>query len=80
MAEPKATEFVPTEEQILRELKQRERRKVYMDSPKAKESRQKYMKKRYAETKAVKAAIADMKANDPDAYARLEARAKSATK
>lgn len=80
MAEHKATEFVPTEEQILRELKQRERRKVYMDSPKAKENRQKYMKKRYAETKAVKAAIADMKEKDPEAYERLIAKAKATTK
>ncbi len=81
VAEPKnkakETEFVPTEEQILRELKQREKRKTYMNTPKAKENRKKYMKKRYGETKAIKGAIADMKANDPEAYARLEARAKA---
>ena len=70
-------EFVPTEEQILRELKQREKRKTYMDTPKAKENRKRYMKKRYDETKAIKAAIADMKEKDPAAYARLEARAKA---
>lgn len=71
-----AKEFVPTEEAILRELKQREKRKAYMTTPKAKENRKKYMKKRYTETKVIKAAIADMKEKDPAAYERLVARAK----
>ena len=73
---PKATEFVPTEDQILRELKQREKRKTYMNTPKAVENRKKYMKKRYEETKAIKSAITEMKEKDPEAYARLVARAK----
>lgn len=70
-----AKEFVPTEEQILRELKQREKRKAYMTTPKAKDNRKKYMKKRYEETKVIKSAIADMKEKDPEGYARLVARA-----
>ena len=73
---PATKEFVPTEEQILRELKQREKRKEYMTTPKALENRKKYMKKRYVETKAIKSAIADMKEKDPEAYARLMQKAK----
>ncbi len=65
------TEQLPTEEMILRELKQREKRKTYMNSPKAKEGRKKYMKKRYEQTKAVKVAIEDLKAKDPAAYEKL---------
>lgn len=68
-------EFVPTEEQILRELKQKEKRKQYMQSDKAKENRQTYMKKRYEETKALRAAIDDMKTTDPEKYAALQRKA-----
>ena len=76
-AQPPAKEFLPTEEAILRELKQREKRKEYMTSPKAVENRKKYMKKRYAETKTIKAAIAEMKEKDPAGYAALLERAKA---
>lgn len=77
MPKGKEAEFVPSEEQILRELKQREKRKAYMTTPKAVENRKKYMKKRYEETKAIKAAIAEMKEKDPEGYARLVARAQA---
>jgi len=75
--EAPAKEFVPTEEAILRELKQREKRKAYMTTPKALANRKKYMKKRYEETKAIKSAIADMKEKDPEGYERLVNRAKA---
>ena len=73
----KTEEFIPSEEAILRELKQREKRKAYMQSPKATANRQKYMKKRYEETKAIKSAITTMKETDPAAYERLVAKAKT---
>jgi hypothetical protein len=77
-APPKTEEFVPTEEQILRELRQAEKRKAYMQSPKAKENRKKYAKKRYEELKAVRAAIKELKEKDPAKYNQLMAKVKSA--
>ena len=68
---------MPTEEQILRELKQREKRKQYMSSDKAKANRQTYMKKKYEQTKSDRAAIASLKESDPGKYAELEAKAKA---
>ena len=64
-------EIVPTEEMILRELKAREKRKAYMNTPKAIENRKRYMKKRYEQTKATKQAIEELKAKDPAAYDKL---------
>jgi len=73
-----AVDTMPSEEQILRELKQREKRKQYMSSDKAKANRQIYMKKKYEQTKSDRAAIASLKESDPGKYAELEARAKAA--
>lgn len=73
------TEFVPTEEQILRELKQREKRKQYMQSDKAKANRKTYMQKRYDETKVTRAAIKELEQSDPEKYARLMAIAQGTT-
>lgn len=64
-------EFIPTEEAILKELRQREKRKEYMTSDKAKANRQKYMKKRYVETKATRDAIKKLQETDPEKYAEL---------
>lgn len=82
MADPKKTTStpvpnLPTEEQILRELKQREKRKQYMTSDKSVASRKTYMKKKYEQTKADRAAIAALKDSDPGRYAELEAKAKA---
>jgi len=70
-------EGVPSEEAILRELKQREKRKQYMQSDKAKENRKVYMKKKYEQTKQDRAAISNLKETDPTRYAQLEAQAKA---
>jgi len=52
----KATEaFAPSEEQILKELKQREQRKAYMTSPKAVANRKKYQNKKKADAAAYRA-------------------------
>lgn len=48
------TDFVPSEEQILKELKQKAARKKYMNTPAAKEARKKYMQKRYEQAKAMR--------------------------
>ena len=68
-------EFVPTEEQILKELKQKEMRKKYMTSDKAKVNRKAYQLKRQAERKVLTAAIAKIKAEDPGKYAEMMAKA-----
>lgn len=65
---------VPTEEQILKELKQREKRKQYMNTDKAKASRKAYMQKKYQERKAANAAIANLKESNPAEYERLMAK------
>ena len=44
--------FAPTEEQVFKELKQREQRKAYMTSPKAVANRKKYQEKKKADAKA----------------------------
>ena len=67
--------FVPSEEAILRELKQREVRKNYQTSDKAKEQRKAYQQKRYAETKAIRDQI---KTLSPEKLAELTAKAKAA--
>jgi len=67
----KATQFVPTEEQILKELKQKEQRKTYMKSPKAAANRKTYQQKRQEERKVLTAAIKDMEKNEPEKYAAL---------
>ena len=46
--------FAPTEEQILKELKQREMRKKYMTSPAALVNRKAYQQKRQAEAKQMR--------------------------
>ena len=46
--------FAPTEEQILKELKQREMRKKYMTSDTAKVNRKAYQLKRQAEAKQMR--------------------------
>ena len=71
----KAQEFVPSEDAILRELKQREVRKQYQTSDKAKAQRKAYQQKRYAETKAIRDAIKTM---SPEKLAELQAKAKAA--
>ncbi len=71
-------EFVPSEDAILRELRQREVRKNYQTSDKAKAQRKAYQQKRYAETKATRAKIDELKKADPAKYAELEAKAKAA--
>ncbi len=67
--------FVPTEEQILKELKQKEMRKKYMTSDKAKVNRKAYQQKRQAERKVLTATIAKMKEDEPAKYAELMAKA-----
>ncbi len=47
-------EFIPTEEQILSELKQREQRKSYMKSPKAVANRKVYQEKKKAQAKSMR--------------------------
>lgn len=49
-----AEKFVPTEDQILKELKQKELRKKYQTSPKAAANRKAYQEKRKAESKAMR--------------------------
>lgn len=71
-------EFVPSEDAILRELRQREVRKAYQTSDKAKAQRKAYQQKRYAETKATRAAIDDLKKTDPARYEALIEKAKAA--
>jgi hypothetical protein len=71
-------EFVPSEDAILRELRQREVRKNYQTSDKAKAQRKAYQQKRYAETKATRDQIERLKEADPEKYAELEAKAKAA--
>ena len=51
MAKP---EFVPTEEQILAELKQKEQRKKYMQSDTAKANRKAYQQKRQESAKQMR--------------------------
>ena len=68
-------EFVPTEEQILKELKQKEMRKKYMLSDKAKANRKSYQLQRQAERKVLTATIAKMKEEDPEKYAELMSKA-----
>ncbi len=63
--------FVPTEEQILKELKQKEMRKKYMTSDKAKANRKTYQQRRQAERKVLTATIAKMKEEEPAKYAQL---------
>ena len=70
-------EFIPSEEQILAELKRQEKRKQYMNTPQALEARKKYMKKRYEATKATRNAMAALKASNPAEYARLMGLAKA---
>lgn len=75
----KATqEFVPDENAILRELRQREVRKNYQTSDKAKDQRKTYQKKRYAQQKATRGAIDELKKTDPKKYDELMAKAKAA--
>ena len=54
---PKSTEdeeFVPTEEQVLRELKQQEQRKAYMKSPKAIANRKAYQQRKQQQAKQMR--------------------------
>jgi len=56
MPEPKGKgEFVPTEEQVLKELKQQAARKSYMKSPKAIANRKAYQEKKKAQAAAMRA-------------------------
>jgi hypothetical protein len=71
-------EVAPSEDAILRELKQREVRKQYQTSDKAKDNRKKYQQKRYAQQTATRKAIDDLKAADPAKYEELMAQAKAA--
>ena len=64
----------PTEEQILAEMRQQEKRKQYQKSAKAVENRQKYMKKHYGDIKANRDAIKSLKVSDPEKYAALMAK------
>ena len=68
---PMPEQYIPDEADILRELKQKEKRKQYMQSPKAKVNRKAYQKKRYAKVKADRDAIEHLKATDPARYAEL---------
>ena len=71
MPEPKkAGAFAPTEEQILKELKQREQRKAYMTSPKATVNRKKYQEKKKADAAAFRA----WEKEHPDQVAAVKAR------
>ena len=47
-------EFAPTEDQILKELKQKEQRKAYMKTPKAVTNRKIYQNKKKAAAKAMR--------------------------
>jgi len=74
---PEETTFTPTEEQILREMKQQEKRKQYQTSEKAIINRKKYMTKHYAEVKANRDAVKNLKETDPVKYAELMAKVKN---
>ena len=69
-AKRKVEEFAPTEEQILKELKQREQRKSYMTSPKAVVNRKKYQDKKKADAKAFR----EWEKEHPDEVAAIKAR------
>ena len=60
--------FVPSEDAILREMKQREVRKQYQTSDKAKAQRKTYQQKRYNETKATRAQIELLKKQNPQRF------------
>jgi len=63
-------EYAPTEEQILKELKQAEQRKAYMKSPKAAANR-----KKYQDTKKAQAAAYRTWAKEhPDEVAAIKAK------
>ena len=70
-----ADKFVPTEEQILKELKQKEQRKAYMKTPKATTNRKAYQQKRQEERKVITAALKVMEEKEPEKYAELMKRA-----
>ena len=72
MAEPKKSTgaFAPTEAQILKELKQREQRKSYMNTPKATANRKKYQEKKKADAAAFRA----WEKEHPDQVAAIKAR------
>ena len=71
MTGPKGGTFVPTEEQILKELKQKEQRKKYMTSDKSKANRKSYQLRRQVERKAITAHMNELKKSDPGKYAEL---------
>ena len=68
-AQERVQEFAPTEEQILKELKQREQRKAYMTSPKAVANRKVYQDNKKAQAKLMREYL---KAN-PDVEAKMRA-------
>lgn len=68
-------EFVPSEEQILKELKQKEQRKTYMASDKATTKRKAYQLKKQVERKAINARIKELQETNPAKYAELMKRA-----
>jgi len=68
-AQKTAQEFAPTEEQILKELKQREQRKAYMTTPKAVANRKAYQARKKEQAKLMRGYL---KAN-PDVEAKMRA-------
>ena len=47
-------EFAPTEDQILKELKQKEQRKAYMNTPKALANRKAYQERKKVQSKLMR--------------------------
>ena len=64
-----------SEEQILKMMKQDQKRKEYQTTPKAIANRKQYQVKHQAEQKAARDFMKDLKTNNPDEYARLMAKA-----
>ena len=64
-----------SEEQILKMMKQDQKRKEYQTTPKAIANRKQYQIKHQAEQKAARDFMKDLKTNNPDEYARLMAKA-----
>ena len=64
-----------SEEQILKMMKQDQKRKEYQTTPKAIANRKQYQIKHQAEQQAARNFMKDLKTNNPDEYARLMAKA-----
>jgi hypothetical protein len=71
---PGTAAFVPDEQAILKELKQREVRKAYMTTDKAKANRKTYQQKRYLTQAATRDAIKNLKDTDPVKYNEMMAK------